>query len=358
MGHQLSAPTKGRGALSTLEGRFETRHVVDDPEFNQAVSIPSTETGYFEDRARSIISENASPDIGFEHSINPYRGCEHGCIYCYARPSHAYLNLSPGLDFETKIFHKANAAELLREALAKPSYVPKPIALGTNTDPYQPVERDLKITRSLLEIFLETRHPCTIVTKGTLIERDLPLLQSLAERRLVSVMISVTTLDNDLKRKLEPRTPAGARRIECIRRLSDAGIDTGVLVAPVIPRINDHEMEAILEAARAAGARRAGYVLIRLPNEVEPLFSEWLNAHLPDRAEHVLQLIRDCHGGQAYDARFGRRMRGEGPVATLIGKRFDVARRRLHFDSVRSELDVSAFRAPRVGGQLALFDGC
>ena len=355
MGHKLTTPAKGRGALSSIEGRFESRQIDDDPEFNQAEAVARTDTEVYVDKARSIIAKNTSPDIGFERSINPYRGCEHGCIYCYARPSHAYLNLSPGLDFETKLFYKPNAAELLEREMAKPGYLPKPIALGTNTDPYQPIERDHRITRALLEVFLDTHHPCTIVTKGTLIERDLDLLSELATRGLVAVMISVTTLDNDLKRGLEPRTPAGARRIECIRRLCHAGIDTGVLVAPVIPRINDHEMEAILEAARDAGARRAGYVLIRLPHEVEPLFREWLEAHLPERAEHVLSLIRDCHGGQAYDARFGRRMRGQGAVAELIGKRFEVARRRLGFDGVRSELDASGFRKPRAGGQLELF---
>ena len=346
---------KGRGALSSLEGRFDVRQIVSDVEFSQAESITHTDTELFEDKARTIISENTSPDIGFERSINPYRGCEHGCIYCYARPSHAYLNLSPGLDFERKLFYKPNAAELLKRAIAKPNYVPKPIALGTNTDPYQPIERDLKITRSLLEVFLQANHPCTIVTKGSLIERDLDLLRELAQRRLVSVMISVTTLDNELKRALEPRTPAGARRIECIRRLSHAGIDTGVLVAPVIPRINDHEMESILEGVREAGGKRAGYVLIRLPHEVEPLFGEWLDAHFPDRATHVLELIRDCHGGQAYDARFGRRMRGQGPVAKLIGKRFEVASRRLGFNTARSNLDLSRFTRPKPDGQLELF---
>ncbi len=355
MGRKLHTPAKGRGALSTIEGRFESQVLTDDPELSQAESNIRTDTQHFEEKARSIISTNASPDIGFERSINPYRGCEHGCIYCYARPSHAYLNLSPGIDFETKLFYKPNAAELLRRELGKRDYVPQPIALGTNTDPYQPIERELKITRSLLEVFNDTSHPCTIVTKGTLIERDLDLLAELASRRLVLVMISVTTLDNDLKRSLEPRTPAGARRIECIRRLCEAGVETGVLTAPVIPRVNDSEIERILETARDAGAVRAGYVLIRLPHEVEPLFKEWLEAHLPERAAHVLALIRDCHGGQAYDARFGKRMRGQGAVAELIAKRFAVARRRLGFRATRSELDVSHFCKPRVAGQLEMF---
>ncbi|MCY4200691.1 MAG: PA0069 family radical SAM protein [Gammaproteobacteria bacterium] len=355
MGHKLDMPTKGRGALSSLEGRFETQSLAHDPEFNHEEATIQTGTEIFEDKARSIISTNASPDLGFERSINPYRGCEHGCIYCYARPSHAYLNLSPGLDFETKLFYKANAAELLQKELGEPGYVPKPIALGTNTDPYQPIERKLKITRSLLEVLSETNHPCTIVTKGTLIERDFDVLGLLASRKLVSVMVSVTTLDNDLKRGLEPRTPAGARRIECIRALREAGIDTGVLVAPVIPRVNDHEMEDILQAARDAGATRAGYVLIRLPHEVEPLFTEWLEAYVPQRAAHVLALIRDCHGGQVYDARFGKRMRGQGAVAELIGKRFAIARRRLGFETARSDLDVSRFCKPRTPGQLEMF---
>ncbi len=355
MSRKLDKPAKGRGALSTIEGRFESQVLTDEPELSQAESVIHTDTQLFEEKARSIISTNASPDIGFDRSINPYRGCEHGCIYCYARPSHAYLNLSPGLDFETKLFYKPNAAELLKRTLAKRDYVPKPIALGTNTDPYQPVERKLKITRSLLEVLSDTNHPCTIVTKGTLIERDIDLLAKLASRRLVSVMVSVTTLDNNLKRGLEPRTPAGARRIECIRRLTEAGIDTGVLAAPIIPRVNDHEMEDILQAARDAGATRAGYVLIRLPHEVEPLFTEWLEAHIPQRATHVLALVRDCHGGQAYDARFGKRMRGQGAVAELIGKRFAVAKRRLGFATARSSLDVSRFSKPRVAGQLEMF---
>ncbi len=355
MGRKLHTPAKGRGALSTIEGRFESQVLTDDPELSQAESNIRTDTQHFEEKARSIISTNASPDIGFDRSINPYRGCEHGCIYCYARPSHAYLNLSPGIDFETKLFYKPNAAELLKRELGKRDYVPQPIALGTNTDPYQPIERELKITRSLLEVFNDTSHPCTIVTKGTLIERDIDLLAELASRRLVLVMISVTTLDNDLKRGLEPRTPAGARRIECIRRLCEAGVETGVLTAPVIPRVNDSEIERILETARDAGAVRAGYVLIRLPHEVEPLFKEWLEAHLPERAAHVLALIRDCHGGQAYDARFGKRMRGQGAVAELIAKRFAVARRRLGFRATRNELDVSHFCKPRVAGQLEMF---
>lgn len=356
MGRKLHSPEKGRGALSSLEGRFETIHTADDPDFDQEEALPDIETELFEDRARSIITRNTSPDISFEQSINAYRGCEHGCIYCYARPAHAYLNLSPGLDFETKLFFKPQAAELLKTELAKPSYTPSPIALGTNTDPYQPIERTLGITRSIIEIFDETNHPFTIVTKSTLIERDLPLLASMANRRLVSVMISVTTLDNDLKRLLEPRTPSGRRRVRTIKRLCEAGIDTGVFVAPVIPRVNDHEMEAIMAVCRDAGARRAGYVLIRLPHEVKALFKEWLEAHMPERAEHVMELIRQCHGGEAYDPRFGKRMRGEGPVAEIIERRFEVTKRKLGFATEKPELDLSRFRPVSLTGQLDLFE--
>ncbi len=356
MGRKLTAPEKGRGALSNIEGRFETRHTLDAPDFNQDEALPEVETTLFEERARSIISRNSSPDIGFEQSINAYRGCEHGCIYCYARPAHAYLNLSPGLDFETKLFYKPDAAELLKAELAKPSYKPSPIALGSNTDPYQPIERDLKITRSLLEVFNDTNHPLTVVTKSTLIERDIELLASLASKQLVSVMISVTTLDNDLKRILEPRTPSGHRRIRTIAALRDAGIDTGVLVAPIIPAINEQEIESILKACREVGATRAGYVLIRLPNEVKPLFEEWLETHLPQRAAHVMSLIRQCHGGEAYDARFGTRMRGQGPIAALVRQRFTIARRELGFDTAHAGLDCSRFRKPTVGGQLSLFE--
>ena len=356
MGRKLHTPEKGRGALSSHEGRFENIVVSDDPDFAQEEALPSIETELFEDKARSIITRNTSPDIGFDQSINAYRGCEHGCVYCYARPAHAYLNLSPGLDFETKLFFKPKAAELLKAELAKPSYKPSPIALGTNTDPYQPIERRLGITRAILEVLDEANHPLTIVTKSTLIERDLDLLAAMAGRGLVSVMVSVTTLDNDLKRILEPRTPSGARRIRTIERLSKAGIDTGVFVAPVIPRMNDHEMESIMEACREAGASRAGYVLIRLPNEVQPLFEEWLAAHMPDRATHVMELIRDCHGGNAYDPRFGRRMRGEGPIAELINKRFDVTRRKLGFTRQRTDHDLSQFRPKCPSGQLDLFD--
>ncbi len=356
MGHKLQTPAKGRGALSSIEGRFEANVLVEDPEFIQEEALPKIETELFEDKARSIITRNKSPDIGFEQSINAYRGCEHGCIYCYARPAHAYLNLSPGLDFETKLFFKPDAAKLLKAELAKPAYKPSPIALGSNTDPYQPIERHLKITRALLEVFDQTNHPFTIVTKSTLIERDFELLASLAERRLVSVMVSVTTLDNDLKRILEPRTPSGMRRVRVIKRLSDAGIDTGVLVAPVIPRVNDQEMEAIMEACKEAGAVRAGYVLVRLPNEVRPLFEEWLQAHLPDRAEHVMALIRQCHGGEAYDPRFGKRMRGEGPVAELIQRRFEIARQRLGFLPERADLDATKFRKSALSGQMDLFE--
>ena len=269
------------------------------------------------------------PDISFEQSINPYRGCEHGCVYCYARPSHSYVNLSPGLDFETKLFYKAHAAQLLETELSRPGYVCKPINLGANTDPYQPIERKLRVTRSILEVLQRHRHPVTIVTKSSLIERDLDILGDLARDDLVSAFVSITTLDAALKRKLEPRAPSPAARLHAVRALKAAGVPVGVFVAPVIPAVTDHEMERILEAAAQAGALTAGYVLIRLPYEVKTLFREWLDAHLPARAEHVMSLIRATRGGRENDPRFGSRMRGEGAYAELIGRRFETACRRL-----------------------------
>ena len=280
------------------------------------------------DHARTIIARNRSPDIPFEQSINPYRGCEHGCVYCYARTTHSYLDLSPGRDFETEIFYKPNAAELLRAELAAPGYEASPIALGTNTDPYQPIERELRVTRSILELLLAQQHPITIVTKGSLILRDLDLLRSFAAHGLVAVHISLTTLDDELKRRMEPRTAGPKQRLNMVRQLADAGIPTGVLTAPIIPALNDHELEAMLEAAAQHGASNAGYVLLRLPHEVEPLFVEWLHAHYPDRAEHVLSLVRQLRGGALYDSQFHSRQRGSGPFAALLEARFAKARRR------------------------------
>src|SRR5579883_3438920 len=344
-------PLKGRGALSNREGRFETtvHHAEDDgwPRDAEA-SPPRPETRVSLERARSIISRNDSPDVPFEQSVNPYRGCEHGCIYCYARPSHAYLNLSPGLDFETRLFAKTNAADLLRRELARPGYRVRPINLGANTDPYQPIERRYRITRQILEVLLACRHPLTIVTKNALIERDLDLLVPLARANLVCAFVSVTSLVNRLAARLEPRASAPHRRLAAIAALAAAGVPCGVLVAPIIPMLTDRWLEAILERARAAGAQMAGYTVLRLPWELKDLVREWLEQHFPERAEHVLGLVRQMRGGRDNDPRFGTRMRGEGPFAELIRQRFAVATRKFGFARTRSlALDVAQFRPPR-----------
>jgi len=309
------------------------------------------------EHAKSIISRNQSPDIPFEQSINPFRGCEHGCIYCFARPSHAYVNLSPGLDFETKLFYKDNAAELLEQELSKPGYRCSPINLGANTDPYQPIERDLRTTRSILEVLQRFRHPVTIVTKGAaLIGRDLDLLSEMAAARLVMVAVSVTTLDDELKRTLEPRAASAASRLRTIRRLTDAGIPVMVLVAPIVPFVTDAELERILEASAAAGARMAGYVMLRLPFEVKDLFREWLQAHVPLKAKHVMSLVQQMRDGKDYDAQWGRRQVGTGEYAAMIAKRFEVACRRFGIQRRGHwQLDTTAFRVPpRSGDQLTL----
>ncbi|GAP65696.1 DNA repair photolyase [Mizugakiibacter sediminis] len=353
---------KGRGAASNREGRFEstTRLAEDDGWASaEAEPTPRPATTVREERARSIISRNDSPDVPFAQSINPYRGCEHGCIYCFARPSHSYLNLSPGLDFETRLFAKGNAAELLRRELARPGYRCAPINLGANTAPYQPIERRWRLTRQVLEVLAECRHPCTIVTKNALVERDLDLLAPMARERLVQVFVSVGSLDNRLASRLEPRASAPHRRIEAIRALNAAGVPCGVLVAPVIPALNDRDLERVLEAAAAAGARVAGYTLLRLPHELKGLFREWLEVHVPQRAAHVISLVRQLHGGRDYDPDFAVRMRGQGPLAALIRRRFEVAARRLGYARTRElALDASRFRAPAAdaGPQLALFD--
>jgi DNA repair photolyase len=350
---------KGRGAGSNPEGRFETRRTeaVDDgwPQ-ELADELPPLETTLTAEHAKHVITRNNSPDIAFEQSINPYRGCEHGCVYCYARPAHAYMNLSPGLDFETKIFYKARAAELLEEELLRPNYVCKPINLGANTDPYQPAERDLKVTRSLLEVLQRFRHPLTIVTKSALVQRDMDILADMARDALVSVFVSITTLEASLKRTLEPRAPAPAARLAAVRKLNEAGIPVGVLVAPIIPAVNDHEIEAILEACAQAGARTAAYVMLRLPYEVKDLFREWLANHLPERADHVMSLIRAMRGGKDNDPRFGSRMRGEGTYAELIRQRFQVCSRRLGLDRGRAlQLSTQHFKSrAAAGGQLDL----
>jgi DNA repair photolyase len=320
----------------------------DDGWYQDEIVESLTET-VLPDRARSVITSNDSPDVGFDVSINPYRGCSHGCVYCFARPSHAYLGLSPGLDFETKLFYKSDAVSILEAQLAKPKYVCKTIALGINTDGYQPLEKRLEVTRGILGVLTRCRHPVTIVTKSALIIRDIDLLTSLAKDRLVSVMVSVTSLSNDIKRTLEPRTASPQARLRVIQQLSEAGVSVGVLVAPVIPAITDHEMEDILGAARAAGATRAGYVLLRLPHELKALFREWLAEHYPDRAKHVMSLINQAHGGKDYDSQFGTRMRGTGPYAELLRTRFALAKRKLGFAGAdeRYELDTTLFRPPR-----------
>src|SRR5271163_2147401 len=341
---------QGRGAASNPDVRFEalTREQTHDGWYEDEIVEHLTET-VLPDHARSVISKNDSPDVGFDQSINPYRGCSHGCVYCFARPTHAYLGLSPGLDFETKLFYKADAVKLLEAELAKPKYVCKPIALGINTDGYQPLEKRLQVTRSILAVLTRCRHPVTIVTKSALVVRDIDLLSDLAQDRLVSVMLSITSLTSDIKRTLEPRTASPQARLRVIQQLSQAGIPVGVLVAPVIPAITDHEMEDILAAAKEAGASSASYVLLRLPHELKILFREWLDAHYPDRAKHVMSLINQARGGKDYDSQFGTRMRGTGPYAELLRTRFELAKRKLGFAPAaeRYELNTHLFRPPR-----------
>jgi DNA repair photolyase len=341
---------KGRGSSSNLAGRFESLILekADDGWYQEEILENPTET-VLPDRARSVITSNDSPDVGFDVSINPYRGCSHGCVYCFARPTHSYLGLSPGLDFETKLFYKADAVSILQAELAKPKYVCKTIALGINTDGYQPLEKRLEVTRGILSVLERCRHPVTIVTKSALIVRDVDLLSSLAKDQLVSVMVSVTSLSNDIKRTLEPRTASPMARLRVIEQLTQAGVPVGVLVAPVIPAITDHEIEDILAAAKAAGATRAGYVLLRLPHELKLLFREWLAEHYPDRAKHVMSLINQSRGGKDYDSQFGTRMRGTGPYADLLRTRFDLAKRKLAFAGAdeRYELNTHLFKPPR-----------
>jgi DNA repair photolyase len=345
-----SAVHKGRGATLNMAGRFESRDVerVDDgwsQTENEERAAQRPKTIVHIEQARSIISRNDSPDIRFEQSLNPYRGCEHGCIYCYARPSHAYVNLSPGIDFETQIFAKRNAAELLRKEISKRGYVPSAINFGANTDPYQPIERDEKITRACLEILLEANHPLTIVTKNALILRDLDILEPLAKKKLVTVFVSISQLDNELTRILEPRASAPANRLRAVRELSNAGVPTCVLVAPIIPFINDEYIERVLEASKEAGARNASYTIIRLPYELKQLFKDWLAQHFPDRAEHVMNRIRDMKHGRENVTEFGERMRGTGIYADLIRQRFrkTCARLGLNTENLLA-LDTSEFR--------------
>ena len=351
-------PRKGRGAASNDSGRFEAEKRVpfDDGWGADEEPVPLATT-LSVDSTRTIIAHNDSPDIGFDRSINPYRGCEHGCIYCYARPSHAYLGLSPGLDFESRLFYKPQAAALLAAELRKKGYSCRPIALGSNTDPYQPVERRLRITRSILEVLRDFRHPVTIVSKSVLIQRDLDILAEMAKDRLANVTISVTTLDRNLARRMEPRAPTPERRLETIAALGGAGVPTGVLSAPMIPALNDSEIEQILERARTAGATSAGYTLLRLPLELKPLFKEWLEEHFPTKAAHVLSLVAQTHGGRLYDSTWSKRMTGTGPYADMLRLRFDRACRKLGFGQRTTRpLDTTRFQPPaQKGDQLALF---
>jgi len=353
------APIRGRGAHSNATGRFETqvREAFDDGWEDTDSAPPPLRTTLTAERARTIITRNDSPDIGFDRSINPYRGCEHGCIYCYARPAHAYMGLSPGLDFESKLFFKADAARLLIRELAKPSYKVGVIHIGGNTDPYQPSERRLNVTRQVLEVLESTSHPFTIITKSALITRDADILGRMGQRGLARVAISITTLDRKLARAMEPRAATPERRLSAITTLSAAGAPVGVMFAPAIPGLNDHELEAVLERSVAAGASGAGYVVLRLPREIKDLFQEWLDAQVPDRARRVMSLVRQMRGGRDYDPDWGKRMKGEGPIAELLGKRFAVAKRRLGLDRPSTPLDLSQFRRPtRAERQPDLFD--
>ena len=349
--------TKGRGATLQIEGRFESvaRERIDDGWGTADEELPPFRTTVTVEQAKSVIQRQTSPDLPYEYSLNAYRGCEHGCIYCYARPSHAYLNLSPGLDFETRLFAKPAAAKLLRKELAKPSYQCSPIALGSNTDPYQPIEREWKITRQILEVLAECKHPLSIVTKSALIERDLDLLVQLARDDLVQVFISVTTLDAEIARKLEPRASSPRRRLQAIQRLNEAGVPCGVFVAPVIPFLTDSELENILQAAHEHGARSAFYALLRLPYELKDLFKDWLATHYPLKAEHVMSRLREMRDGRENDSEFGSRFVGNGLFAQLLSKRFKLACERQGLGHLEAELDTSKFVRPNLSGQQSLF---
>lgn len=353
---------RGRGAISNASGRYEkTQRVLvddgwDDGWRNDDETLPPLRTEVIHDATRTIIARNKSPDISFDQSINPYRGCEHGCIYCFARPSHAYLGLSPGADFESRLFAKPNAAALLAKELRAPGYVPRVIAMGTNTDPYQPLEKKLRITRAILEVLRDFHHPVAIVTKSPLILRDLDILSEMARMGLAKAALSVTTLDRKLARTMEPRAGTPTRRLQAIEGLAEAGIPAGVMFAPAIPALNDHEMETVLNAAASAGGRSAGYVLLRLPLEIKDLFREWLEANAPNRARHVMTLVRQMHGGKDYDAAWNTRMRGTGPYAEMMARRFHLAVKRLGLNRPGTPLDVSQFRRPQqAGDQMALF---
>ncbi|WP_457798452.1 PA0069 family radical SAM protein [Methylocystis sp. S23] len=348
---------RGRGALSKRGGRYEaeSREEIDDG-WGSLESLEALKTNIHVEKPRSIVTRNDSPDISFDRSINPYRGCEHGCVYCFARPTHAYMGLSPGLDFETEIFVKDGAAQLLERELSAPRYVPKVIAIGTNTDPYQPVEKRHRVMRSILEVLARARHPVAIVTKSALVLRDLDLLAPMAREGLAKVAFSVTTLDPRLARIMEPRAATPERRLDAMEKLAAAGVPVAVMTAPVIPAVNDDEIEAILTRAHAAGAREAGYIMLRLPLELRDLFSEWLVAHFPDKARRALSLVRSTRGGKIYDPTFGKRMTGDGPYAWMIGRRFEIAAKRLGFSQSSMKLRTDLFEPPRRGPQqLTLF---
>lgn len=358
---RLHGPLKGRGAASYVPGRYEKTAIEaeddgwgsvyavdagdDEAPADSARVAPKLRTQITEERARSIVSRNQSPDIPFSQSLNPYRGCEHGCVYCFARPSHAYLDLSPGLDFETKLYAKTNAADLLRKEFARKGYRCSPISLGINTDAYQPIERRYRITRQLLEVFAEHRHPVSLITKSALIQRDLDLLAPMAKQGLVAVYVSITSLDNRLSSKLEPRAAAPHTRLKTVQALHEAGVPVGTMVAPVIPTITDREIERILEAAYEHGARAAGYVLLRLPHELKEVWREWLSLHYPERAAHAMSLVQQMRGGKDYDSAYGTRMRGEGPFADLIAMRFAKAYKRIGYGRL-PPLDSSKFLPP------------
>jgi DNA repair photolyase len=347
---------RGRGAGVNPSGRYEptSRHVFDDG-WESIEELPPFKTEVQVEKPRTIITRNESPDISFDRSINPYRGCEHGCVYCFARPSHAYMGLSPGLDFESKLFAKPDAARLLERELGKEGYQPRTIAIGTNTDPYQPIEKQYRIMREVLEVLEAHGHPVGIVTKSALVVRDIDILSRMAERGLAKVALSVTTLDRHLARNMEPRAATPTRRLEAIRQLTEAGIPTSVMVAPIIPGLTDQEIERILDSGRNAGAREAGYVLLRLPLEVAPIFKDWLLRHYPDRYRHVMSLVRSMRDGKDYDSEWGKRMKGSGPYAWQIGRRFEIAARKLGLNIEKRPLRNDLFVAPeRAGKQLML----
>ncbi len=347
---------RGRGAGMNPSGRFEaeSRHVYDDG-WETIEDLPPFKTEVQIEKPRTIITRNDSPDIGFDRSINPYRGCEHGCIYCFARPTHSYMGLSAGLDFESKLFAKPDAAKMLDKELSRPGYTAKTIAIGTNTDPYQPIEKKWRIMRDILQVLEAHQHPVGIVTKSALVMRDQDILGRMAEKGLAKVALSVTTLDGKLARTMEPRASTPTRRLQALRSLSDAGIPVSVMVAPVIPGLNDHEIERVLDSACAMGALEAGYVLLRLPLEVSPIFKEWLLRNYPDRYRHVLSLVRSMRGGKDYDAEWGKRMRGEGPYAWQIGRRFEIAAKRLGLNLSKRRLRTDLFSPAPGNEQLSLF---